>query len=179
MWSSSCGGPTPPLSLLVLSPGVILSWLHAIIILPMRRSIVFEDKIYVLGGRDGTSKLRSVECFTPGPPGSRPRWHQVGPFEVNSPGTPGCQGGRHVGTSLQILCGHPQWSYFRDGRQQARLQKKFLCCDILILMIKINLACRGQGLFLEPCNFVDVYCPASNKYVLVLTFGEDAKMLRY
>ena len=33
--------------------------------------------MYVLGGRDGTSRLRSVECFTPGPPGTRPRWHQV------------------------------------------------------------------------------------------------------
>jgi len=41
------------------------------------RSIVYEDKVYVLGGRDGTSMLRSVECFTPGPPGTRPRWHQV------------------------------------------------------------------------------------------------------
>ena len=86
MWSSSCGGPTPPLSLLVLAPGVILSWFHAIIILAMRRAIVFEDRVYVLGGFDGTSRLRSVECFTPGPRGSRPRWHQVGSFEVNSPG---------------------------------------------------------------------------------------------
>jgi len=41
------------------------------------RSIVYEDKVYVLGGYDGTSRLRSVECFTPGPPGTRPRWHQV------------------------------------------------------------------------------------------------------
>ena len=49
--------------------------------------------------------------------------------------------------------------------------------DIVILMVKINLACRGWGF--EACNVVDVYCPASNKYVLVLTFGEDAKMLRY
>ena len=45
----------------------------------MRRAIVFEDRVYVLGGYDaGTSRLSSVECFTPGPPGSRPRWHQVG-----------------------------------------------------------------------------------------------------
>ena len=38
------------------------------------RSVVYEDKVYVLGGYDGTSRLRSVECFTPG---TRPRWHQV------------------------------------------------------------------------------------------------------
>ena len=41
------------------------------------RSIVYEDKVYILGGYDGTSRLRSVECFTPGLPGSRPTWHQV------------------------------------------------------------------------------------------------------
>ena len=44
----------------------------------MRRAIVFEDRVYVLGGDDGTSTLRSVECFTPGPPGREPTWHQVG-----------------------------------------------------------------------------------------------------
>ena len=43
----------------------------------MYRSIVYEDKVYILGGYDGTSRLRSVECFTPGPPGTRLRWHQV------------------------------------------------------------------------------------------------------
>ena len=117
-----------------MASGVNKTWLHDIIILLLRRSIVFEDKIYVLGGHDGTSRLSSVECFTPGPPGSRPRWHQVGSFEVNSPGRPGCQGGRHVGTSLQLLCGHPQWSTFRDGRLQARLQKKFLSRDIMVKM---------------------------------------------
>ena len=123
-----------------MATGVNKTLLHDIIILPLRRSIVFEDKIYVLGGDDGTSKLRSVECFTPGPPGSRPRWHQVGPFEVNSPGTPGCQGGRHVGTSLQLLSGHPQWSSCRDGRLQARLQKKLLSRDTVIIMVMMNLA---------------------------------------
>jgi len=42
------------------------------------RSIVYEDKVYVLGGYDSNdSELRSVECFTPGPPGTRPIWHQV------------------------------------------------------------------------------------------------------
>ena len=45
--------------------------------------------------------------------------------------------------------------------------------DIVILMVKINLACRGLVL----CNAVDVYCPASNKFVSVLTFGEDVKIL--
>ena len=117
----------------------------------MRRSIVFEDKIYVLGGHDGTSRLSSVECFTPGPPGSRPRWHQVGSFEVNSPGRPGCQGGRHVGTSLQLLRGHPQWSSCRDGRLQARLQKKFPCRDIVIIMVKMNLAGRRPGRWRAVC----------------------------
>ena len=151
MCSSSCGGPTPPLSLHVLAPGVILSWHHAIIILAMRRSIVFEDRVYVLGGFDGTSRLRSVECFTPGPPGSRPRWHQVGSFEVNSPGRPGCQGGRHVGTSLQLLRGHPQWSSCRDGRLQARLQKKFPSRDIVIIMVKMNLAGRRPGRWRAVC----------------------------
>ena len=178
MWSSSCGGPTPPLSLPVLAPGVILSWHHAIIILAMRRSIVFEDRVYVLGGFDGTSRLRSVECFTPGPPGSRPRWHQVGSFEVNSPGRPGCQGGRHVGTSLQLLRGHPQWSSFRDGRPQVRLQKNFLSRDIVIIMVKMNLACRGLAGRPEVCNLVDVYCPSSNKFVPILSFGQDVKMAR-
>ena len=38
---------------------------------------MYEDKVYVLGGYDGTSRLSTVECFTPGPPGTRPRWHQV------------------------------------------------------------------------------------------------------
>ena len=52
----------------------IAAILQAKTILPIRRAIVFEDRVYVLGGHDGTS----VECFTPGPPGSRPRWHQVG-----------------------------------------------------------------------------------------------------
>ena len=41
--------------------------------------------MYVLGGYDGTSRLRSVECFTPGPPGTRPRWHQVRPQTVGQP----------------------------------------------------------------------------------------------
>ena len=86
MWSSSCGGPTPPLSLPVLAPGVnqLTSHNPSFIILAMRRAIVFEERVYVLGGFNGTSRLSSVECFTPGPPGSRPRWHQVGSFEVNS-----------------------------------------------------------------------------------------------
>jgi hypothetical protein len=153
MWSSSCGGPTPPLSLLVMAPGVnqLTSHKRLFIILAMRRAIVFEDRVYVLGGFDGTSRLRSVECFTPGPPGSRPRWHQVGSFEVNSPGRPGCQGGRHVGTSLQLLRGHPQWSSFRDGRLQARLQKKFLSRDIVIIMVKMNLAGRRPGRWRAVC----------------------------
>ena len=151
MCSSSCGGPTPPLSLPVQAPGVILSLRHAIIILAMRRSIVFEDRVYVLGGFDGTSRLRSVECFTPGPPGSRPRWHQVGSYEVNSPGRPGCQGGRHVGTSLQLLSGHPQWSSCRDGRLQARLQKKLLSRDIVIIMVKLNLAGRRPERWRAAC----------------------------
>ena len=129
-----------------MATGVNKTLLHDIIILPLRRSIVFEDKIYVLGGDDGTSRLSSVECFTPGPPGSRPRWHQVGSFEVNSPGRPGCQGGRHVGTSLQLLRGHPQWSSFRDGRPQVRLQKKFPSRDIVIIMVKMNLAGRRPEL---------------------------------
>ena len=129
-----------------MAPGVNKTLLHDIIILPLRRSIVFEDKIYVLGGDDGTSRLSSVECFTPGPPGSRPRWHQVGSFEVNSPGRPGCQGGRHVGTSLQLLRGHPQWSSCCDG---GRLQaKKFLSRDIVI---KINLAGRRPGRWRAVC----------------------------
>ena len=46
---------------------------------------MYEDKVYVLGGYDGTSRLRSVECFTPGPPGTRPRWHQVRPWTVGQP----------------------------------------------------------------------------------------------
>ena len=147
MWSSSCGGPTPPLSLPVLAPGVnqLTSHNPSFIILAMRRAIVFEERVYVLGGFNGTSRLSSVECFTPGPPGSRPRWHQVGSFEVNSPGRPGCQGGRHVGTSLQLLRGHPQWSSCRDGRLQARLQKKFLSRDIVIIMVKLSLAGRRPG----------------------------------
>ena len=144
MWSSSCGGPTPPLSLPVLAPGVnqLTSHNPSFIILAMPRAIVLEERVYVLGGFNGTSRLSSVECFTPGPPGSRPRWHQVGSFEVNSPGRPGCQGGRHVGTSLQLLRGHPQWSSFRDGRAQVRLQKKFPSRDIVIIMVKMNLAGR-------------------------------------
>ena len=151
MWSSSCGGPTPPLSLLVGRPGVILSWLHAIIILPMRRSVVFEERVYVLGGFNGTSRLSSVECFTPGPPGSRPRWHQVGSFEVNSPGRPGCQGGRHVGTSLQLLRRHPQWLSCRDGRLQARLQRCSFSRHIVIIMVKMNLAGRRPGRWRAVC----------------------------
>ena len=53
-----------------------------------------------------------------------------------------------------------------------RLQKNFLSCDIVILMVKINLACRGLAGRPEVCNSVDVYCPASNKYVSVLTFDK-------
>ena len=151
MWSSSCGGPTPPWSLPVFAPGVILSWLHAIIILAMRRSIVFEDRVYVLGGFNRLGRLQSVECFTPGPPGSRPRWHQVGSFEVNSPGRPGCQGGRHVGTSRLLLRGHSQWSSCRDGWLQARLQKKFPRCDIVVIMVKMNLAGRRPGRWRAVC----------------------------
>ena len=44
--------------------------------------------------------------------------------------------------------------------------------DIVILMVKINLACRGLAGRPEVCNLVDVYCPASNKYVSVLTFDK-------
>ena len=178
MWSSSCGGPTPPLSLLVLAPGVnqLTSHKPSFIILAMRRAIVFEDRVYVLGGFDGTSRLRSVECFTPGPPGSRPRWHQVGSFEVNSPGRPGCQGGRHVGTSLQLLRGHPQWSSCRDGRLQARLQKKSLNCDHHGQdELGRQEAGEVEG---SVCNMVDVYCPSSNKFVPILSFGQDVKMAR-
>ena len=40
------------------------------------RSVVFDGSIYVVGGsNDGDST--SVECFTPGPPGSKPVRHQV------------------------------------------------------------------------------------------------------
>ena len=40
------------------------------------RSVVFDGSIYVVGGsNDGEST--SVECFTPGPPGSKPVRHQV------------------------------------------------------------------------------------------------------
>ena len=45
-------------------------------------------------------------------------------------------------------------------------------------MIKINLACRGQGSVFEVCNMVDVYCPSSNKFVPILSFGQDVKMAR-
>ena len=41
--------------------------------------------MYVLGGYDGTSRLRSVECFTPGPPGTRPGGHQVRPWTLCQP----------------------------------------------------------------------------------------------
>ena len=44
-------------------------------------------------------------------------------------------------------------------------------------MVKINLAFRETPLGRGVCNVVDVYCPASNKYVSVLTFGEDVKIL--
>ena len=53
-----------------------------------------------------------------------------------------------------------------------RLQKKFLSRDIVIIMVKMNLACRGLAGRPEVCNLVDVYCPASNKYVSVLTFDK-------
>ena len=56
------------ISIMVAQPSTHVTWC---------RSVVYEDKVYVLGGYDGTSRLRSVECFTPGPPGTRPRWHQV------------------------------------------------------------------------------------------------------
>ena len=58
------------ISIMVAQPSTHVTWC---------RSVVYEDKVYVLGGYDGTSRLRSVECFTPGPPGTRPRWHQVRP----------------------------------------------------------------------------------------------------
>ena len=28
------------------------------------------------------------------------------------------------------------------------------------------------------CNMVDVYCPSSNKFVPILSFGQDVKMAR-
>ena len=46
---------------------------------------MYENKVYVLGGCDGTSRLRTVECFTPGPPGTRPRWHQVRQQTIEHP----------------------------------------------------------------------------------------------
>ena len=46
---------------------------------------MYEDKECVLGGYDGTSRLSTVECFTPGPPGTRPRWHQVRPQIMSQP----------------------------------------------------------------------------------------------
>ena len=39
-------------------------------------------------------------------------------------------------------------------------------------MVKMNLACRWLAGRPEVCNLVDVYCPASNKYVSVLTFDK-------
>ena len=59
-----------------------------------------------------------------------------------------------------------------------RLQKKFPSRDIVIIMVKINLACRGLAGRPEVCNLVDVYCPASNKFVPFLSFGQDVKMTR-
>ena len=177
MWSSSCGGPTPLLSLPVLAPGVnqLTSHKPSFIILAMRRAIVFEDRVYVLGGFDGTSRLRSVECFTPGPPGSRPRWHQVGSFEVNSPG-------RHLAVKVADML-EPR-SNFSVAILNGRLfvmgghRQDIKSWDIVILMVKINLACRGLAGRPEVCNLVDVYCPSSNKFVPILSFGQDVKMAR-
>ena len=38
-------------------------------------SIVMKGRIFILGGYDGTERLRSVECFEPGI--TRAMWHQV------------------------------------------------------------------------------------------------------
>ena len=43
-------------------------------------AVVQGDKIYIIGGYDGTERLNSVECFTPGM--TRCVWHQV-PNMVN------------------------------------------------------------------------------------------------
>ena len=39
------------------------------------KAIVFQDKVFVIGGFDGINQLKSVVCFTPG--AIRPVWHQV------------------------------------------------------------------------------------------------------
>ena len=36
-------------------------------------AVMAGGKIYVLGG----DEIKSVECFTPGPPGTEPTWHTV------------------------------------------------------------------------------------------------------
>ena len=43
-------------------------------------AVAHEDRIYIIGGYDGTERLNSVECFTPGL--TRCIWHQV-PSMVN------------------------------------------------------------------------------------------------
>jgi len=44
------------------------------------RAVVLGDRIYILGGFNGTGRLRTVACFTPGL--SRCTWHEV-PSMIN------------------------------------------------------------------------------------------------
>ena len=42
-------------------------------------AVVLNGRIYVVGGFDGEERLKSVECFTPGPVLT---WHQVPDMEI-------------------------------------------------------------------------------------------------
>ena len=85
------------------------------------RSVVFDGSIYVVGGsNDGEST--SVECFTPGPPGSKPVRHQVRyAFFLARKSliqAIDLKGGRHShGPPLfgLLVCGGPQRSAHSDG----------------------------------------------------------------
>ena len=55
-------------------------WLHLFFYITFLSAIMAGGKVYVLGGKSGESggrALSSVECFTPGPPGREPIWHEV------------------------------------------------------------------------------------------------------
>ena len=129
---SKCGGTTRPLPLLVVVSGVILLLPQAKTILAILRAIAFEDRVYVLGGHDGTSTLRSVECFTPGPPGREPTWHQVGWDSSTFFCKPSSLlGGRYAGTSKWLLGGGDQWSAHGDRWLEVRPPQKFSTFDPL------------------------------------------------
>jgi hypothetical protein len=98
---------------------------------------VLGGRIYVIGGFDGTERLRSVECFTPGPEGGRPCWHQV------------------AGLSRHMLAQVPDMLDRRSNFSVSVLEDK------LVVAGGYRQEPGGGG---AVCGKVEVFCPTTGRW---------------